>query len=380
MLGFVLAAGIINYARPLPAVTATLRVAVPSSASQPAIAWPDGGQAAVAASGYGLLGTSGDQKPLATASITKVTLALCVLQKQPLASGASGPTYTVSPGDVAIYDDYVAQDGSVMAVAQGEQLTEYQALEALMLPSANNVADSLVRWVFGSHDAYVAYATAFLQRNGLEATHIGSDASGFDPDTTSTASDLATLGLLALKSPVLLQIASQRLTTLPVAGTVYNYNTLLGQDGITGLKTGNNDADPGAFLFTSTAHIGGKDIPLTGAVMGAADLNTALQEALQLNSSLQRGFEQVTVAAAGQTIGSMDTEWGASAGIRSAAPLQVIRWKGTSITEKHTLHTDVRSGTVGSMQISTGQAKSVSALRLAHDLAGPSFWWRLTRH
>jgi len=380
LLGLVLIAGLINYARPLPAPVTQLTVSVPSSVVQPTIAWPGGGQAAIAAAGYGLLGANGDQTPLATASIAKVITALCVLQKQPLSVGESGPTYTVSSRDVAIYNDYVAQDGSVMAVAAGEQLTEYQALEALMIPSANNVADSLVRWVFGSHDAYAAYATAYLQQNGLEATHIGSDASGFEPDTTSTASDLASLGLLALQSPVLLQIASQHYVTLPVAGTVYNYNTVLGQNGITGLKTGNNDADPGAFLFTSVERIGGKDVPLTGAVMGAADLETALQDSVRLSSSLQQGFEQVTVAQTGQAVGLLQTAWGQQVAIKSTKPLQVIRWKGTPITEKHTLRTDIRSGDVGSMQISSGQAKSVSTLRLGRDIPGPSFWWRLTRH
>ncbi len=376
----VLLVGIVNYIRPLPAATAQITVSVPSSTTQPTINWPSGGQAAIAASGYGLLGTSGDQTPLATASIAKVILALCVLQKQPLAPGQSGPTYTVSSSDVNIYNSYVAQDGSVMAVTQGEQLTEYQALEALMLPSANNIADSLVRWVFGNQSAYSAYAASFLQDQGLNNTHIGTDASGFDPSTTSTASDLTSLGLLALQSPVLLQIAGQRYTTLPVAGIVYNYNTILGQNGITGLKTGNNDSDPGAFLFTATVHIGGKDIPLTGAVMGADDLSSALQEASQLSTSLQQGFEQATVAQAGQAVGSLKTAWGASVAIKAAKPLQVIRWKGTPITEKHTLHTGVRSGEIGSIQISTDQTKSVSALQLARPVSGPNFWWRLTRH
>ncbi len=133
-----------------------------------------------------------------------------------------------------------------------------------MLPSANNIADSLAAWVFGSHDAYAAYATAFLQSHGLNQTHVGSDASGFDPSTTSTASDLTALGLLALKSPVLMSIAGEKSADLPVAGTVRNYDEVLGQNGITGLKTGNNDADPGAFLFTGSATIGGKTIPLAG--------------------------------------------------------------------------------------------------------------------
>ena len=36
------------------------------------------------------------------------------------------------------------------SVAAGEQISQYQALQAMLIPSANNVADSLARWAFGS--------------------------------------------------------------------------------------------------------------------------------------------------------------------------------------------------------------------------------------
>jgi D-alanyl-D-alanine carboxypeptidase (penicillin-binding protein 5/6) len=369
-----------NYLRPLPQPIATLSVQIPATPQTSVIQWPSTGQAAIAASGYGLLGTNGNQTPVATASIAKVITALCVLQKLPLIEGQSGPSYTVGPTDVGIYQDYASQNGSVIQVTEGETLTEYQALQALLLPSANNIADSLVRWVFGSQAAYATYATTYVQQHNLNQTHIGTDASGFDPSTTSTASDLANIGLLALKSPVLLAIASQKSTILPVAGTVTNYNTALGVNGITGLKTGNNDADPGAFLFTATGHIGGKDVPLTGAIMGAVDLDSALQAATKLSDSLQQNFEQVTIASSGQTVGSVMTAWGATQPIIATRTLQIVHWKATPLTETHQLQADVRQGTIGSLKVSSGQAQSKIDLQLAHQLHGPSFMWRLTRH
>jgi len=375
-----LAVGAFNYLRPLPAPVATLSISTPAGTTTPVISWPGSGQAAVAASGYGLLGTDGNIKPLATASIAKVIAALCVLQKQPLNLSQSGPTYTVGASDVDIYQTYAAENGSLIPVTAGEQLTEYQALEALMIPSANNIADSLVRWVFGSHQAYAAYASTFLEQHGMHDTHIGSDASGFDPSTTSTASDLTNLGLLALKNPVLMQIAGKSSTTLPVVGAVSNYDTILGVHGITGLKTGNNDDDPGAFLFTATTQVGGQDILLTGSVMGAADLNTALQNSTQLVASMQQGFEQVSVAQTGKVIGTMHAVWGASTPITARQSVGLVRWKATPLTETHHIDTSIRSGTVGSLKLAAGQAQSQSSLQLSHPLAGPSFWWRLTRH
>jgi D-alanyl-D-alanine carboxypeptidase (penicillin-binding protein 5/6) len=380
VLLILLVAGTGNYFRPLPVPTASLTLPQLPAATQPNISWPGYGQAAIGAPGYGTLASSGNQTPLATASITKVITALCVLQQAPLALNQSGPTYIIGSRDVAIYDNYVTQNGSVAAVAAGEKLTEYQALQALLLPSANNIADSLVTWVFGSQSAYQAYATKFLDENGLTHTHIGTDASGFDPSTTSTAGDLTKLGLLALQNPVLMQIAGQHEAELPVAGTVYNYDTILGVNGITGLKTGNNDADPGAFLMTAEVPVGDTTVPVAGAVMGAPDLDTALHSATQLATSLQHGFSQITFAKAGQQLGALHTAWGASAPIVASKNVRIVHWQSEQLHQSHHIRTDKTEGVVGDVEITSGQTAAATNLKLQHSLAGPSFWWRLTRH
>lgn len=375
----VLALGAVNYLRPLPTATASVLVHTPA-ASKPALSWPTGGQAAIAAAGYGILDTSGTQTPLATASIAKVILALCVLQKEPLVLGQSGPSYTINASDVAIYQNYADQNGSLLPVVASEQLNEYQTLQALLLPSANNIADSLAAWVFGGQAAYSTYATTWLQQNGLNDTHIGSDASGFDGNTVSTASDLTRLGLLAAQNPVLVQIAGQSSADMPIAGTVTNYDTVLGQSGIDGLKTGNNTADPGAFLFTATKQVGDTNIRLSGTVMEAPDLNTALRESVQLAASAEQGFEQVNVVQAGQTVGSLRAKWGASVPITASSSVHLVRWKATPVTVKSSVNTSLHIGTIGALKAAAGPNSTKTSLKLAHPLHGPSFWWRLTRH
>lgn len=379
VVAVVVIAGAANYLRPLPASKVTLHLSTPAAVT-PDVLWPASGQAAIAASDYGLLNSYGVQSPLATASTAKVITALCVLSKDPLQPGDNGPSFTVNANDVAIFKNYVAEDGSLLPVNQGEQITEYQALEALMVPSANNIADSLVQWVFGSQTAYAAYANTFLLRNNLDSTHIGTDASGYDPSTTSTAGDLAQLGLLALKNPVLMQIAGQRSAVLPVAGKVSNYDTVLGQDGISGLKTGNNTIDKGAFIFTSSTRIGDEVIPLTGAVMGAPNLATALQESVRLAGSFQRGFQQVTVAKAGQAVGYMNTPWGDTEPVAATTDLQLVRWEATPITEKSNINAKQTRGTVGTLKLFAGPSNSRTTLVLTHAITPPSFWWRLSRH
>jgi D-alanyl-D-alanine carboxypeptidase (penicillin-binding protein 5/6) len=56
--------------------------------------------------------------------------------------------------------------------------------------------------------------------------------------------------------------------TLPVAGTVRNTNTLLGQDGFVGIKTGSDDAAGGCFAFRAIRRIDGKRTTITGVVLG----------------------------------------------------------------------------------------------------------------
>lgn len=371
----------INYLRPLPPPTVRLNIPKLPIAASPWVAWPDVGQAAVGAASYGVLASSGPQLPQATASIAKVVLSLCVLQKYPLEVGQAGPSFTIGDADVAFYNGAVSQDGSRLPVTLGEQLTEYQALQALLLPSANNIAESLALWVFGSQSAYAAYANQYLQQNGLTQTHIGNDASGYDPSTTSTATDLTRLGLLAAQNATIMEIASQSHADLPVAGTVYNYDTLLGTQGVTGLKTGNNNADPGAFLFTANVPVGSSSVAVSGAVMGAPSLNQALTSSKTIIASLGGAFEQVPIARRQQVVGQMQTAWGSNTPILTSSRLQLIRWKGRALREHHTLNeTDVtKQVDIGSLYVTSGTNRTSTVLQLKRPVYGPSVWWRLTR-
>jgi D-alanyl-D-alanine carboxypeptidase (penicillin-binding protein 5/6) len=380
--GLLLLAGLTNYFRPIPAPTAKLTLLHLPAATTPAVAWPSLGQATVSSTDYGLLGAHGNQNITATASIAKVIVSLCVLQKYPLSIGQQGPILTIGDADIEFYNNALAQDGSLVAVRLGEKITEYQALQALLLPSANNMAESLVLWAFGSQAAYATYANQFLLQSGLANTHIGKDASGFDASTVSTATDLAQLGLKALLSPVLMEIAGQKTAELPVEGTVYNYNAVLGISGITGLKTGNNEADPGAFLFTAGVPVGTTIVPIAGAVMDAPDLRQALNDATSITSSLGQAFEQVSIATAGQTVGEVRTAWGSKVPIEVSQSLRITRWKGTALSAHHSIHTTglTKDRTVGAVEITAGKNRASSTLKLTHTLSKPGFWWRLTRH
>ena len=71
------------------------------------------------------------------------------------------------------------QRESVVPVIVGEQLSELQALQALLLPSAKNIAAVLARWDAGSVARFVAHMNATARSLGMTRTRY-TDPSGYD--------------------------------------------------------------------------------------------------------------------------------------------------------------------------------------------------------
>ncbi len=380
----IIALGIFNYLRPLPLIRPTTSLNLSALKASP-ISWPSASEAAVGAAGYGLLASNGGQSPKPTASVAKLITAMAVLSKYPLQVGQTGPLITFTSDDVAIYQHYLAEDGSVVEVQAGEQLSEYQALEAMMLPSANNIADSLAIWAFGSLTSYATFANQFVMTLGLNHTHIGSDASGFLPDTTSNASDLVTLGLDVLNNPALLAITGLKTAVLPIAGLIKNVDWLLGSDGIIGLKTGNSDQAGGVYLFVAVDNLDASHkLDIVGAIQGTPTLQDALNATIPLLSSVEQNFSLQTVATAGQAVGQYISPWGSKASAVATTNLTAIVWHGVvpklslslaSIRPPKTINTQI-----GTAQVVSGKQSSSVSLRLSQAITKPSVGWRILRH
>ncbi len=369
--------------RPLPAPSITITPPIMPALVRVNIPWPAAApqeQAAFGAAGYGLLATSGPEKPLPTASVAKVITALVVLAKKPLNQGEPGPSITLTARDVDLYNLYVAKDGSVLPVYAGETITEYQALQALLLPSANNIADTLVDWAFGDMTAYNSYANAFVRRLGMVNTTV-TDASGFAATTVSTPSDLVRLGAATLLSPVVSEIVSQKSADFPEFGEIRNVNALLGQSGIRGIKTGNTDEAGGVFLGAADITASGKTITVITAVMGAPNLAQALRATLPLVQAAPSEFQTVRAVRAGQTVGKVTTAWGATSDIRAAQGLEVVAWSGTAVAPSYTqksITLPAPDGTVaGSFALRFNGTTQTSDLTLMRAIERPSTMWLL---
>jgi D-alanyl-D-alanine carboxypeptidase (penicillin-binding protein 5/6) len=229
--------------------------------------WPAAGQAAFIETGQRQIQAGPNQHAAPIASIAKVMTAYVVLRDHPFSLGEDGPTITLTDADVVDTDRRRDNDQSVVSIAPGEQLTELQALQALLLPSANNIAAVLARWDAGSTHRFAARMNATARALGMTQTHY-TDPSGFEPATVSTAADQVRLVVRAMSLPTFARIVATPSVWLPVAGNVHNTDRLLGLGGFVGVKTGNTDAAGGCFAFRAIRWIHGKRTTITGVVLG----------------------------------------------------------------------------------------------------------------
>lgn len=375
-----------NYAQPVPGVAAALAgqagYKVPGAA--PSLPWPDTGSAAVGASGLGLIATSGDVSPTPIASLAKVMTALVVLGDMPLGPGELGPTLILTDQDVASYTSDAAQHQSVVPVSAGERLTEYQALEALLIPSGNNIAETLARWDAGSVSAFIAKMNGRAAQLHLTQT-VFADPAGVSIQTVSTPRDMVALGIAAMGQPVLAQIVNLPQTTLPVAGTVYNVNGALGESGIVGIKTGSG-LDLGAnFLFAATATIDGRQVTLLGCVLGQPTLDAAFKGAETLIAAMKASLHVRQVVVPGSVVGAYTTGWGGRAEIVATGGVTLIEWPGMAVRQRLdsprlTVDTMVPAGTpAGRLEIALGGQEARVPVVTAGDLVPPGLLWRLWR-
>ncbi len=389
LFAFVLVFVLVLYAiaafrKPIPALASRISpVATSSGTVQPSLAWPTHAEAAIGADNFGVLSTNGIQTAQPTASVAKIMTALAVLKIHPLALGEQGPTLTLTQADVDSFNAYVAEDGSVAKVAKGEQITEYQLLEAMLLPSADNIADTLAKWAYGSIASYSTVANTMAASLGMDDTHIGTtDASGYSPDTVSTAHDLVLLGEAALKNAVIAQIVAAPSAVVPVAGKEPNVNWLLGSDGINGIKTGNTDQAGGVFLFSAKQMLsGGQSVTVIGAVMDkSATLYQALNESVPLLKSAVSNFSVSTLVHSGDVMGAYNIPWAGTVDVKAAKSLNVITWHGQNLTPKITL-TPISAPIAAGQPVGTvgfGITKQTVPIIATQNIPAPTWRWRLT--
>ncbi len=379
---------VVQLLRPIPEIG--LRLDLPARYSVHGtpvqLPWPSAGQSAVAVAGIGSMGSAGATAPQPIASLAKMMVALLVLQSHPLGTGQNGPTLTVTPADVAIYQNDLAGQQSVLPVAAGETLTERQLLQGLLIPSGNNIATLLGQWVAGSESAFVNEMNAEAQRLGMTNTHYV-DASGVDSGTVSTAVDQLKVAEAAMAIPAFRHTVAMAQATLPVAGTVYNVNYYLGRGGIIGVKTGSTTAAGGCYVAAAYRTVGGQRVLVLAATLGQGGLqplNTALQAGLRLIDAAGTALTTAQPVQSGQLVATLSAPWASPVGVLAPSTVSLVGWPGLGGTRRLVaaagLGRSVRVGErVGTLVVTLGRQQATLTLRSAAVIPPPSLWWRLTR-
>jgi serine-type D-Ala-D-Ala carboxypeptidase (penicillin-binding protein 5/6) len=228
------------------------------------VSWPPQGQAALVV-GDGQPSASPREQPVPIASLAKVMTAYLLLEHYPLSGAQEGFTMTVTAAQAQAEAEDASQGQSVVAVRAGEQLTERQLLEALLIPSGNNIARMLAAPVAGDEARFLAEMNTAARALGMDRTTY-TDPSGFDPGTVSTAADQLRVFVQAMRFQVFREVVSMAKVTLPVAGTLTNFNPLIAK-GYAG-KTGSDSAAGGCLAFFTEVRVGGRPSTAVGVVLG----------------------------------------------------------------------------------------------------------------
>ena len=380
---------VVQAMRPLPQPTLdlTAKDSYTFDGGKADIPWPAQGQAALDVQGIGTFGSSGTQKPVPIASVAKVMTAYIILRDHPLKSGADGPKIKI---DQAAQDQSKAGQESTVDVTAGDSISQREALESILIASANNVARLLARWDVGSEKAFVAKMNSTAKGLGMADTTY-TDPSGLTNSTVSTAVDQVKLAKAAMEEPAFREVAAMMSYDDHKGVNHSNWNHLVGHNNVVGIKTGTTTSALGNLVFAAKQEVGGETRTIVGAVVrqpaGGSDntiLSGALDAADKLIRSGQGALKSATVLKKGDVVGYVDDGLGGRTPVVATKDVAAAGWSGLKV--KLSFASDVvphtaKAGTkVGTLTVGDGGAGAVKVpVALRKDLAEPGFTDKLTR-
>ncbi len=228
------------------------------------------------------------ERPIA--STTKLMTVYLALDQLPLDKLLTVPPYAAGPAE------------STADLTEGERLTVRDLLAAMLLPSANDAAETVAVGIGGNEREFVAEMNAAAADLGLDRTSYANPIGLDDPDNYSTASDLAELALKLRENPTFRHIVSRPEATLESGSAervLETTNTLLLSDSsVDGVKTGHT-LGAGYVLVASAERDG---IPLLSVVLGApseAERDADTEKLLDYGYSL---YDRQTAVASGDEL------------------------------------------------------------------------------
>lgn len=263
--------------------------------------------------------------PRPIASLTKVITALVVLHEHPIEPGIDGATITLTAADSRLVSTYAAINGTTAPAPAGGTITQRAVIELMMVHSANNYAETLAVWAFGSVDAYLSAARGWLDEQGLTGISVA-DTTGFSPENRASPRSLLRLARIATADPVVAAAAALPRVAVPGIGSFENRNLIVGADGVTGLKTGTLRASGSSLLFAAE-HAGPTgEHRVVGVVLNGPDGPRVAADARALLLSVRDDYHEVELVAEGAVVARYTAPWGDTAEVRTATGVIDVVW------------------------------------------------------
>ncbi|WP_406368548.1 hypothetical protein [Streptomyces sp. NBC_01546] len=389
LLAIILA--VVQLVRPLPEpkLVMTAQSSYTFGGDKPQLPWPTEGQAYMAAAGLSTLGQSGEQKPVPIASVTKSMTAYIILRDHPIKKGEQGQMIDVdkTAETEGKKNNSTDNESTLDTVKEGEKISEYDAIAALMIPSANNIARLLARWDSGSQEAFVKKMNDTAKELGMTNTTY-TDPSGLDATTVSTAEDQVKLGLKLVEIETLLDITKKPKWIDPSGKEWRNWNGLTGPTGALGIKTGTTTKAGGNLLFAAQKKVGKTNQLIVGAVLGqhkAPIIDTVLAASKQLMLETQKALEGATVLKKGDVVGYVDDGLGGRTPVVATADVQAVGWASLAVDVKLAdggakIPQTAKAGTeIGVLTVGEGASQVKVPVALQSELAAPGIGSKLTR-
>ncbi|WP_020121690.1 D-alanyl-D-alanine carboxypeptidase, partial [Streptomyces canus] len=379
---------IVQSVRPLPNPTLSLTAedSYTFDGSKATLPWPTQGQGWMDVNGIGTMGDFGKQTPVAIGSVAKAMTAYIVLKDHPLKSGEEGAKITVDA--LAEKEGGYNKDGesTLNTVKKDDVLTQRQAIAAIMIPSANNIARLLARWDSGSEAAFIKKMNDTAKALGMKSTTY-TDASGLKESTVSTAEDQVKLGNELVKIPALMEITSMGQWIDPSGHKWYNYNYLVPYNGAVGIKTGTTSAAGGNLLFAARKEVGGETVTVVGAILGQhkAPIITTVNDVSRVAMLAARDeLTSAKILKKGDVVGYVDDGLGGHTPVVLTKDVTAVGWAGfkvkLSFAADDVPHTAKAGTKVGTLTVGDGEGGAVKVpVTLQKDLTEPGLTDKLTR-
>ncbi|ANL66026.1 serine-type D-Ala-D-Ala carboxypeptidase protein [Rhizobium phaseoli] len=152
-----------------------------------------------------------------------------------------------------------------LAIGAGRQVTLREAVESIVVLSANDSAVAIAEQLGGSEQAFAKAMTDKARQLGMKDTVFKNPSGLPDPEQVTTARDMATLGVSLMRDfPEEFKLFSMRGFQFRGMKLRGHNNLMYRYDGVDGIKTGYTDAS--GYNVVTSALKGGRRV--VGVVMG----------------------------------------------------------------------------------------------------------------